>query len=100
MHSIIFTQELESWTSDFSLPSSVWLSGFFNPQSFLTAIMQVCHYLVVYNQMYIVRIINIVREDLSLSIKSAGHKTQLLVGQTNIPATSQEYWQLGILEER
>ena len=46
MHSIIFTQELESWTSDFSLPSSVWLSGFFNPQSFLTAIMQVCQYLV------------------------------------------------------
>lgn len=33
-------KELESWTSDFSLPSSVWLSGFFNPQSFLTAIMQ------------------------------------------------------------
>lgn len=32
--------ELESWTSDFSLPSSVWLAGFFNPQSFLTAIMQ------------------------------------------------------------
>ena len=40
------------------------------------------------------------KEDLSLSIKSAGHKTQLLVGQTNMPATSQEYWQLGILEER
>ena len=33
-------KELESWTSDFNLPSSVWLSGFFNPQSFLTAIMQ------------------------------------------------------------
>ena len=30
----------ESWTSDFNLPSSVWLPGFFNPQSFLTAIMQ------------------------------------------------------------
>ncbi|XP_047352693.1 dynein beta chain, ciliary-like [Vespa velutina] len=32
--------ELASWTSDFNLPSSVWLGGFFNPQSFLTAIMQ------------------------------------------------------------
>ncbi|MGH0121561.1 UNVERIFIED_CONTAM: hypothetical protein FKN15_040688 [Acipenser sinensis] len=33
-------KELESWTSDFSLPNAVWLAGFFNPQSFLTAIMQ------------------------------------------------------------
>ena len=33
-------KELEGWTSDFNLPSSVWLPGFFNPQSFLTAIMQ------------------------------------------------------------
>jgi dynein heavy chain len=33
-------KELESWASDFNLPSSVWLAGFFNPQSFLTAIMQ------------------------------------------------------------
>ena len=33
-------KELESWTTDFNLPSSVWLPGFFNPQSFLTAIMQ------------------------------------------------------------
>ncbi|XP_064179132.1 dynein heavy chain 9, axonemal [Anguilla rostrata] len=33
-------KELETWTSDFSLPSAVWLAGFFNPQSFLTAIMQ------------------------------------------------------------
>ena len=32
--------ELQSWTADFMLPVSVWLSGFFNPQSFLTAIMQ------------------------------------------------------------
>uniref|UniRef100_A0AAR2IP24 Dynein heavy chain 9, axonemal n=1 Tax=Pygocentrus nattereri TaxID=42514 RepID=A0AAR2IP24_PYGNA len=33
-------RELESWSSDFSLPPAVWLAGFFNPQSFLTAIMQ------------------------------------------------------------
>ncbi|XP_071954573.1 dynein beta chain, ciliary-like [Antedon mediterranea] len=33
-------KELESWTSDFALPNVVWLAGFFNPQSFLTAIMQ------------------------------------------------------------
>lgn len=33
-------KELETWTSDFNLPSSVWLAGLFNPQSFLTAIMQ------------------------------------------------------------
>ena len=32
--------ELQGWTADFILPISVWLSGFFNPQSFLTAIMQ------------------------------------------------------------
>lgn len=33
-------QELQVWTSDFVLPATVWLAGFFNPQSFLTAIMQ------------------------------------------------------------
>lgn len=33
-------QELEAWTTDFALPATVWLAGFFNPQSFLTAIMQ------------------------------------------------------------
>ncbi|NXA07649.1 DYH9 protein, partial [Sapayoa aenigma] len=32
--------ELEAWTGDFALPSTVWLGGFFNPQSILTAIMQ------------------------------------------------------------
>ena len=34
------TKELESWTGDFQLPNAVWLGGLFNPQSFLTAIMQ------------------------------------------------------------
>ncbi|NXT26749.1 DYH17 protein, partial [Syrrhaptes paradoxus] len=33
-------RELEIWTTDFVLPATVWLAGFFNPQSFLTAIMQ------------------------------------------------------------
>ncbi|XP_030631015.1 dynein heavy chain 17, axonemal-like [Chanos chanos] len=33
-------KELETWTADFSMPAAVWLAGFFNPQSFLTAIMQ------------------------------------------------------------
>ena len=33
-------KELENWTSDFQMPAAIWLAGFFNPQSFLTAIMQ------------------------------------------------------------
>ncbi|NWR46185.1 DYH17 protein, partial [Regulus satrapa] len=33
-------RELEVWSTDFVLPATVWLAGFFNPQSFLTAIMQ------------------------------------------------------------
>lgn len=37
---ILRLRELESWAADFNLPNSVWLAGFFNPQSFLTAIMQ------------------------------------------------------------
>ena len=32
--------ELQCWIADFALPTSVWLPGLFNPQSFLTAIMQ------------------------------------------------------------
>jgi dynein heavy chain, axonemal len=35
---LIFISE---WTTDFKVPCSVWLGGLFNPQSFLTAIMQV-----------------------------------------------------------
>jgi dynein heavy chain len=34
------SKELENWSTDFTLPTTIWLSGFFNPQSFLTAIMQ------------------------------------------------------------
>ncbi|XP_055509862.1 dynein axonemal heavy chain 17-like [Leucoraja erinacea] len=37
---LIRIRELEAWSSDFSLPNAVWLGGLFNPQSFLTAIMQ------------------------------------------------------------
>ncbi|NXU08490.1 DYH17 protein, partial [Pardalotus punctatus] len=33
-------RELEVWSTDFVLPATVRLAGFFNPQSFLTAIMQ------------------------------------------------------------
>lgn len=29
-------RELDTWTQDLALPAVVWLSGFFNPQSFLT----------------------------------------------------------------
>ncbi|KAI3381366.1 hypothetical protein SNEBB_008024 [Seison nebaliae] len=38
---LIRVKELESWSNDFILPYAVWLGGLFNPQSFLTAIMQV-----------------------------------------------------------
>jgi len=33
-------KELENWVAEFVMPSVVWLAGLFNPQSFLTAIMQ------------------------------------------------------------
>ncbi|NXK67744.1 DYH9 protein, partial [Sylvietta virens] len=32
--------QLEAWTRDFSLPSTLWLGGLFSPQSLLTAVMQ------------------------------------------------------------
>ena len=37
---LIRIREFDTWVSDFSMPSCIWLAGFFNPQSFLTAIMQ------------------------------------------------------------
>lgn len=33
-------QQLSEWTADLGVPKVVWLSGLFNPQSFLTAVMQ------------------------------------------------------------
>ncbi|XP_043921477.1 dynein axonemal heavy chain 11 [Protopterus annectens] len=39
-HLLLQCRELDTWTQDLVLPAAVWLSGFFNPQSFLTAIMQ------------------------------------------------------------
>ena len=33
-------EQLQIWTADLSTPRVVWLSGLFNPQSFLTAVMQ------------------------------------------------------------
>ena len=33
-------QQLIEWTADLGVPKVVWLSGLFNPQSFLTAVMQ------------------------------------------------------------
>ena len=33
-------QQLNEWTADMGVPKVVWLSGLFNPQSFLTAVMQ------------------------------------------------------------
>jgi len=33
-------KQLSDWTGDMALPKSTWLSGLFNPQSFLTAVLQ------------------------------------------------------------
>merc|ERR1711959_156663 len=33
-------KQLQDWVVDLTLPRVVWISGFFNPQSFLTAILQ------------------------------------------------------------
>jgi dynein heavy chain len=33
-------QQLVEWTAELGVPKVVWLSGLFNPQSFLTAVMQ------------------------------------------------------------
>jgi len=33
-------RQIDNWIADFQLPNSVWLGGLFNPQSFLTSIMQ------------------------------------------------------------
>lgn len=33
-------QQLFDWTSEMQMPKSLWISGLFNPMSFLTAIMQ------------------------------------------------------------
>jgi len=38
---IIRCAQLESWSEEFTTPVVLWLSGLFNPMSFLTAIMQI-----------------------------------------------------------
>nr|XP_018673081.1 dynein beta chain, ciliary [Ciona intestinalis] len=37
---LVRCRELDTWTHDLILPAVVWLGGLFNPQSFLTAVMQ------------------------------------------------------------
>merc|ERR1719201_2847202 len=34
-------KQLEAWTADLATPKVTWLPGLFNPQAFLTAVMQV-----------------------------------------------------------
>lgn len=38
---IIRCAQLEAWSDEFVTPTVLWLSGLFNPMSFLTAIMQI-----------------------------------------------------------
>ena len=33
-------KQLDSWSSEFAFPAVIWLPGLFNPQAFLTAVMQ------------------------------------------------------------
>merc|ERR1712093_950366 len=33
-------KQVQDWAADLGMPKVAWLSGFFNPQSFLTAILQ------------------------------------------------------------
>jgi len=33
-------KQLSTWVIDLGIPNAIWISGFFNPQSFLTAVMQ------------------------------------------------------------
>lgn len=33
-------KQLQDWTADLDMPKAVWITGFFNPQSFITAILQ------------------------------------------------------------
>lgn len=41
MHNLLQrVAQVQEWTTDLTVPKSVWLSGLFNPQSFLTAIKQ------------------------------------------------------------
>jgi len=38
---ILRCEQLERWSDEFITPSVLWISGLFNPMSFLTAIMQI-----------------------------------------------------------